>query len=447
MSGATFAQAFERLVVLFRDTPKDTAEQGRAAIDAAKAAASLVEPARFESGFERGTISVRTTLRGRMLERAVDWLEVDSAVSLGDLGALARALASDDLPLQEARGVRLALVPLPVPVDPEPSFRVSGAYEALNGDENTEADPELQEHIEAVSSAMNDKDWHRVADAAVRLVDYADQPGDRRRVRLIAARRALDRPVLDQLLDHALRRSEDQAAVAQVLSRIGPEGHEVMVHGIADSESLAARRFLHDRLAETPDALPLLLPLLQRGKPHQVRHAAGVLGRLAEVQAVPALAAAARHSDEATRSEVLRALAVFEEPMARSALSDALTHEAPATRIAAAAAIGMAGRVSLSPALMSALRDEKDPSVRRALVTAAARIGTVEAMEELVRTALARRRLLGRGEPVELRLDVVAGLAAANTPEARRCLDRIAREAERKVSEAADQALSVRRSM
>lgn len=447
MSGATFAQAFERLVVLFRDTPKDTAEHGRAAVEAAAAAASLTEPARFEAGFERGTIQFRTTLRGRMLERAVDWLEVDSEVSLADLGALARALASDDLPLQEARGIRLALVPLPVPVEPEPALRVSGAYAALNGDEEIDDDPELQGRIEAVSSALGDKDWHRVADAAAALVEYADQPGGRRRLRLIAARRVLDRPVLDQLLDHALRRSEDQAAVAQVLSRIGPEGHEVMVHGIADSESLAARRFLHDRLAETPDALPLLLPLLQRGKPHQVRHAAGLLGRLAEVQAVPALTAAARHSDEATRSEVLRALAVFEEPMARSALSDALTHESPATRIAAAAAIGIAGRVSLSPALMSALRDEKDPSVRRALATAAARIGTVEAMEELVRTALARRRILGRGEPVEMRLDIVAGLAASNTPEARRCLDRIAREGDRRVSEAADQALSVRRSL
>jgi HEAT repeat protein len=447
MSGATFAQAFERLVVLFRDTPKDTAEHGRAAVEAANAAAGLTEPARFEAGFERGTIQFRTTLRGRMLERAVDWLEVYSEVSLADLGALARALASDDLPLQEARGIRLALVPLPVPVEPEPVLRVSGAYAALNGEEDLDDDPELQERIETVSSALNDKDWHRVADAAVALVDYADQPSERRRLRLIAARRVLGRPVLDQLLDHALRRAEDQAAVAQVLARIGPEGHEVMVHGIADSESLAARRFLHDRLAETPDALPLLLPLLQRGKPHQVRHAAGLLGRLSEVQAVPALAAASRHFDEATRSEVLRALAVFEEPMARSALADALTHASPATRIAAAAAIGMAGRVSLSPALMSALRDEKDPSVRRALATAAARIGTVEAMEELVRTALARRRMLGRGEPVEMRLDIVAGLAAANTPEARRCLDRLAREADRRVSEAADQALSVRRSL
>ena len=447
MSGATFAQAFERLVILFRDTPKDTAEHGRAAIAATSAASALAEPARFEAGFERGTIAFRTTLRGRMLERAVDWLEVDSAATLSDLGALARALASDDLPLQEARGIRLALVPLPVPVEPEPSFRVSGAYAALAGDEDGEADPELLEFTDAVRTAVSDRDWHRVAGSAIALLDYADQPGDRRRVRLIAARRALDRPVLDQLLDHALRRAEDQGIVSQVLARIGPEGHEVMVHGIATSESLAARRFLHDRLAQTPDALPLLLPLLQRGKPHQVRHAAGLLGRLAEVQAVPALAAAAPHPDEATRAEVLRALAVFEEPMARSALSDALTHPAPGTRIAAAAAIGIAGRVSLSPALMSALRDEKDSSVRRALATAAARIGTVEAMEELVRIALARRRLVGRGEPLELRLYVVAGLAAANTAEARRCLDRLAREADRKVSEAADQALSVRRSM
>jgi hypothetical protein len=69
----------------------------------------------------------------------------------------------------------------------------------------------------------------------------------------------------------------------------------------------------------------------------------------------------------------------------------------------------------------------------------------VEALEELTRMALARRRLWGGGQPQEVRLDIVAGLAAAATPGARRALDRIARDGDRPVHEAADRALNVRR--
>src|SRR5690606_9674338 len=149
------------------------------------------DSARFEAGFERGTIASRTTLRGRMLERAVDWLEVDSQATLNDLGTLARALASDDLPLEEAVGIRLALVPLPVPIEPVPSLRVSDAYAALADDEDSEADPGLRDLIDVVGAAVRSRDWHQVAGAAIELLDFADQPGPRKRVRLIAARRTL----------------------------------------------------------------------------------------------------------------------------------------------------------------------------------------------------------------------------------------------------------------
>jgi hypothetical protein len=46
---------------------------------------------------------------------------------------------------------------------------------------------------------------------------------------------------------------------------------------------------------------------------------------------------------------------------------------------------------------------------------------------------------------VEQRLDAVAGLAAARTPESRRLLDRLVREGDAPVRDAADRALSVRR--
>lgn len=448
MTLSRFALAFEQLVVTLRDQPRDDAAARAAAAAAAELTARFEAPARFEAGVEGSAISSRTTLRGRMLARAVDWIEVERGVSGDGLLALATALASDEQPIPQSPGIRVELVPLPVvpsATEADDRWRERAQVPLLAPDDDGEADPELDGVTAAAEEAVGARAWAQVVERAGALLACAERDPERRRVRLIVARRVLPRPVLEELLEHALRRPEDQQRVADVLARIGPEGHEVMVQGMASTESLAARRFLHDRLAATPDALPLLLPLVSRGAPHQVRHAAGVLARLGDPSAIQALADAFPHADEPTRGELLRALAQFPDAAARQVLVSGLSHEAPATRIAAAAAIGGAQILALSPALMTAFRAEPDSSVRRALATAAARIGSVEALEELVRVALARRTLLKGGEPVEVRLDAVAGLAVANSGPARRCLDRIVREGEGQVQEAADQALSVRR--
>jgi hypothetical protein len=73
----------------------------------------------------------------------------------------------------------------------------------------------------------------------------------------------------------------------------------------------------------------------------------------------------------------------------------------------------------------------------------AARLG---AAGDLAEIALDRKSLLNwRGRTVEQRLDAVAGLAAAGTPECRRLLDRLVRQGDAPVRDAADRALSVRR--
>lgn len=440
---STFAIALECLVALYRDSPGGEEPLAIAADDATELAAELGGVARFESGVERSSIDTRTTLRGRMRARAVDWIEVDPGASREALVLLARSLAADSGDVVGGDGARIALIPLPELVSEDALGMPDGDPAVL--DETDDDDPVLDRLVGAVVEAADRHDWAVALVRADELLTYASRDAEKRRVRLIAARRVLPRPALEALLDHALRHPEDQRKATSVLQRIGPEGHEVMVAGIAESESFAARRFLHDRLSATPDALPLLTPLLTRGKPHQVRHAAAVVARIGDAASVPALAVAAAHPDEATRAEAIRALAHFDTVEARQVLIQALANPVAATRIATAAAIGGESRLSLAPALMSAFGTEGDSSVRKALATAAARIGTVEALEELVQIALSRRRLFRGGEPLEVRLDAVAGLAAASTSASLRCLDRIVREAEHQVRDAADVALSVRR--
>ena len=447
MTATPMAQALERLVIVMRETPRAGEVHATLAAQAASIAAGLPEPERIEAGVEGSAIAVGTTLRGRMLVRAVDWIEITPGAGTDVFASLARALASDDLPMPMAPGLVVAMVPLPVPLA-ETAVHVAeaGAGPAGAGlDDDEPDDAELARLTERLRAASVQRDWADVVTRARELLDYAELDSALRRARLIQARRALPLARLRELTEHALRHPEDQLAAADVLARIGPDGHQAMVEFVAASDSLAARRFLHEQLGRTPEAFPLLLPLLERGTPSQARHAAGILGRLGDARAVPAFASALANADDSVRAEVLRALVKFDDPAARAALLAGLRHPNPNTRIAAAQAVGNAGVLALAPSIMGVLREETESSVRRAFATAAARLGTVEAMEELVRIALARRRLLRGGHPLEMRLDIVAGLAAAATPASRRSLDRIVREADRPVQQAADKALNVRR--
>lgn len=441
------AQALERLVIVVRETPRATEVHATLAEQAARTAAALSGPERIEAGVEGSAIPLGTSLRGRLLARAVDWVEIRPAASAAVLLQLAGALASDDIAMPLLDHVVVTMVPLPLPVSAAETIHVAEADGdgGTGADEDEPADQELTRLTDEVRSASVQRDWPTLLARARALLDYADEDPSARRTRIIQARRALPLARLRELIEHALRHAEDQSLTAEILGRIGPDGHQAMVESVAGSDSLAARRFLHDQLGRTPEAFPLLLPLLERGSASQARHAAAILGRLGDTRAVPALAAALTQDDDGVRAEALRALVKFDLPEARAALLDGLKHSSASTRITAAQAVGNAGLLALAPSIMAVLREEEDSSVRRAMATAAARLGTVEAMEELVRMALARRRLFRGGQALEVRLDVVAGLAAAASPAARRALDRIAREADRPVQAAADQALNVRR--
>jgi hypothetical protein len=102
--------------------------------------------------------------------------------------------------------------------------------------------------------------------------------------------------------------------------------------------------------------------------------------------------------------------------------------------------------VALVPDLLALVAEEAEPGPRRAQLIAAARLGGAKTLPTIVEMALKRKTLLRRdGLSVEHRLDAVAALAAANTPEARRALDRIGAEAEGQVQAAAEAALARKR--
>ena len=279
------------------------------------------------------------------------------------------------------------------------------------------------------------------AEAARQLTD--GRSPEERRAMMIAARRVFTPVVLRIMIERALRRPEEQERTAAILRWIGPEGLEAMIDGIGETEAVAPRQFLHDALAAEPAAFPLILPLLSSSRPQIVRHGAELLGRLGDRRAVGPLTAVVEHPAERVRAAAIRALARFDDPAAVEALESALEHLSPDTRSEAARALADHGREAAVTRLLEAFNRDPESPVRRELAAAAARLG---AAGDLTQIALDRRGLLRwRGRPVEQRLDAVAGLAAAATPESRRLLDRLVREGDAPVRDAADRALSVRR--
>lgn len=279
------------------------------------------------------------------------------------------------------------------------------------------------------------------AEAARQLTE--GRSPEERRTMMIAARRVFNPVVLRIMIERALRRPEEQERSASILRWIGPEGLEAMIDGISETEAVAPRQFLHDALAAEPAAFPLILPLLANSRPHIVRHGAELLGRLGDRRAVAPLTALVDHPAERVRAAAIRALAGFDDPAALAALQSALGHLSPDTRSEAARALADHGREAAVGQLLEAFSRDPESPVRRELATAAARLG---AAGDLTEMALDRRGVFRwRGRPVEQRLDAVAGLAAARTPESRRLLDRLVREGDAPVRDAADRALSVRR--
>ncbi len=264
-----------------------------------------------------------------------------------------------------------------------------------------------------------------------------------RRAMMIATRRVFTPNVLRVMVERAVRRPEEQNRAAAIMRWIGPEGLETMIDAICESESAAPKQFLHDALAAEASAYPLLVPLLASPRPHVVRHGAELLGRLGDRRAVDALAPLIEHPAERVRAATVQALAVFDEPAADELLRHSLRHVSPSTRIAVARAAAARDRQSLLPALLDGFDAEEESVVRKELAAAVARLG---ATGDLVAIALDRRRMFRwRGRRVEVRLDALSGLSAADTTESRRLLDRLVREGDSPIRDAADRALSVRR--
>ncbi|MEO8032046.1 MAG: HEAT repeat domain-containing protein [Gemmatimonadota bacterium] len=447
--------SLERLVAALRRQPEDVAGRDtslNALVEAAARATTVLE-AGVENSFEIDDLG----LKGRLLARRVDQIRIESGAGREELLQLARALADDVMPLESSGAVRVELVPNlqppppPTLTRPADGGRASRAAPALpdwiapprrESTSNT-----LAETIAQISASLGDGlqrgAWRAAlhdVQALIRMVPAV--PENQRRGFSISVRRYLTRTVFEAFVELALRAPEEQPRAIEVLRWSGLDAAEVVLDLIKASEAVGAREFLFTALAEMPDAAPLVLPFLTSPRWHEARHGADLLGRMGYVSGIPALRHLLDHPDERVRIAAVEALGRIPDKAALEPLRQALTHKSPQMRVRAGWALGNRRSGALAMPLLAALELEKDSTAWRELLAALSLIDSPESASAMVRLALEKKTLFGRGgRPTQQRLEVIGALARADTPSARLALQRIALEGDAAVKSAAGDAL------
>jgi len=473
---AVFVSRFGDLVNLLRVDVGNDAGQELALSAACRAVENA--PLVVEAGVERHSLADDLSLAARLRARGVDALHVAAGAGPTDLLRLARALSHDSMPLPSTPAVRVRLIPevdrmaspQPVPTPPSrtradrrgwadrrgmPGRRWRGP-ERRTGERRVKGERRLQliKDCEAEVAALLSglavltaaERWGEALELATRLHAMAPRvPARARRTYAIGVRRHLPRVVLDGLVRAALGDAALRPAAASVLRWVGLEGAEAMLDAARAAQGSGARQFLCAALGNTPEAFPLVLPLL-RGGPREASLGATLLGRMALPEAIGPLASQVDHPDDAVRDAVLAALGEFPAADVAKPLCAALGHPVRRTRMAAAAAIGMQGAPALAMPLAAAMARERDGNAWRAMADALAAIGSVEACAALSGAALDRRTLRRpRGRPAADRIHAVRALARVTAPCGRAALERIGREGDPPLRSVALEALAARR--
>ncbi len=400
-------------------------------------------PVRIEAGIEYSDVLDDATLKGRLLARYVDYIECGADSPAAEVLELARALAADTGPIPQSVLTRVELVTIPG------MARVSDAVAApptppSAGRQRTMSGPvgNAEQLAAALERAITTGFWMEAVHAAQALIRLTPQfPEHEQRAHLLALRRAFTRPILEQFIAFAMRATEEQARVAEILSYGGPEAIELMVDQVRGGEVIGPRKFLYDVLVATPASLPLLLPLLESPVWYEVRHAADLVSRLGAAEAIDPLRRALKHPDPRVRQAVVEALGRFPGKEVVEPIRRTLGDPDPGPRASAAFALAQRHSPGLALPILVALESEKDPDAWNALVEALARIDSPEAVSSLAGMALGKRSLLRPGRSMGQRLEIIRALARAGTPGARGALERIAAEGTAQIQSAAAAAL------
>ena len=261
----------------------------------------------------------------------------------------------------------------------------------------------------------------------------------RRQACTMALRRLLRPALLRGIAQLLPRKREIAADLEAVLVRAGAEGADAVIDLLTE-ESLATDRHVYlDILPRMQAGVPTLVHMLGDTRWFVVRNAADLLGEMRVKSAESALLPLLQHTDERVRKSAANALINLGTTTGFRAVCEMFQAESPRTRAHAAMALASRRDEKSTAQLRTVLEDEPDTEVQLALLGALGKIATPAAVEQLIRAAEPKRRLLER-KPNSFRIAAIQALAEARTAAALAAIAVLREDKEREVREAAARA-------
>jgi HEAT repeat protein len=291
---------------------------------------------------------------------------------------------------------------------------------------------------------------HGMTDRGIGLVQDLRRDAEELRARnphirsmvMLAIQRVSARPVIEELVQRLgrARSEEERTGLRSTLLHIGADTVTPLVRELVAAKDVSARRSYRDALVALDHVgVPLLEDMVGDERWFVVRNMVGILGEIRSADAVEHFRRTIEHSDARVRRETVLALSKVGGEEAVPLLAKGLNDVEASLRGTAAVGLGLTKLpVAVGPLLLR-LQQESDTEVELEIVRALGRVGDPRAVPVLA------ERASGGGffsrVPSAIRVEATRALGEIGGDAARAVLQRLLRERNAEVREAAVKAL------
>jgi len=258
---------------------------------------------------------------------------------------------------------------------------------------------------------------------------------DLKRAYVMALRR-LTKPTLLRAVATMLPRKRDRHEdYMLVLARTAEDGADALIDQLTSAQSLSDRRVFFDALVTLNAGVPALIHMLGDARWYVARNAADLLGEMQAEAAQGPLSELLKHDDDRVRRAAITALAKLSSPKAVDSLRIAMRDNSPQVRMQAAAGMGTRKGLRSAGTLTKALDDEDDAEVQLAIIAALGRLATTDAVSRLIKAAEPGGGIFKK-KPTSIRVAAVQALGEARTPAAQNALQHLLDDKDKEVKQA-----------
>jgi HEAT repeat protein len=269
-------------------------------------------------------------------------------------------------------------------------------------------------------------------------------PGTRGSI-MMAMTRIANRFLIEEIVERLgrARTDDDRAALRGILLALGAEVVTPLVRNLVAAGDLTARRNYRDALVELDRVgVPLLEDMVGDDRWFVVRNMVGILGEIRSADALDHFSRTIRHGDVRVRRETVIALSKFGGEESVLHLTTGLNDTEPAIRAAAALGLGLTKAPTAVTPLIKRLGEEIDQDAVLEIIRALGRIGDARALAMLAERA-SGGSLFSR-TPLPVRVEAIRALGEIGGDGARPVLQRLMRDRNDAVREAAVKAVEGR---